>query len=434
MKSDSAKHVVIIGAGFAGLWAVKTLFGKKGIRVTLIDRNNYHTFFPLLYQVGAAEVEPEQIAYPIRTLLRGRRNASYLRGDVSRIDYANRKLSCNDRRIGFDYCIIATGSGTDYFSVAGAERFAFPLKTLDDAMILRNHILTCFERAASMDDPDARRKLLTFVIVGGGPTGVEFAGALSELIRGPLKKDFISLPMNDVSVVLVESADRVLPMFSPKLSAYTTRRLRKMGVDVRLSAPVKEISARGVTFMDGSICASDTVIWTAGVSGTAPGSDDRVPLSRGNRIRTLPTLQIPDYRQVYVAGDLVYLEEGGAPLPMIAPVAIQQGRWAALNVLRQERGGEPRPFAYRDRGAMVTIGRNAAVARIGAREFRGFIAWIIWIVIHIMNLIGFRNKLFVIVNWIWDYLFFERSVRLILPGCCVSPEGNACLHRPVSST
>jgi NADH:ubiquinone reductase (H+-translocating) len=429
MNQEITRHIVIIGAGFAGLWAVKHLARKQGIRVTLIDKNNYHTFLPLLYQVGAAEIEPEQIAYPIRSLLRKSGNVSYLRAEADRVDYEEQYVRCNNQKIYYDYLIIATGSRTDYFTVAGAARYAFPLKTLDDAMVLRNHILTCFERAAYVDDPARRKKLLTFVIVGGGPTGVEFAGALSELVRGPLRKDFPAISARDVSVTLVESAGRVLSMFSPKLSTYTADRLSSMGVAVSLSAKVREISAAGVTFSDGPAIDTDTVIWTAGVSGIVPESGVDIPLSPNKRIKTAQTLQMQDRPEVYVAGDLTYIEEMGAPLPMIAPVAIQQGRCAAENILRQVRGEEPRPFAYKDRGAMVTIGRNAAVTRIGRREFRGFIAWLIWIAIHIMNLIGFRNKLFVIVNWIWDYVFFERSVRLILPGCCDNPNGNACLHR-----
>ncbi|HPL19310.1 MAG TPA: FAD-dependent oxidoreductase, partial [Spirochaetota bacterium] len=199
MDQENGKHVVIIGAGFAGLWAVKSLAGKKGVTVTLIDKNNYHTFLPLLYQVGAAEIEPEQIAYPIRSLLRKSRNVSYLRAEAGRIDYNEKYMLCNNQKISYDYLIVATGSKTDYFAVAGAERYAFPLKTLDDAMVLRNHILTCFERAAYIDDQARRKKLLTFVIAGGGPTGVEFAGALSELVRGPLKKDFPGISAGDVS-------------------------------------------------------------------------------------------------------------------------------------------------------------------------------------------------------------------------------------------
>lgn len=429
MNQKDKKHVVIIGAGFAGLWAVKTLAGRKDVAVTLIDKNNYHTFLPLLYQVGAAEIEPEQIAYPIRTLLRKSGNVSYLRAEVESVDYDGKSLLTSSGKIEYDYLIIATGSRTDYFSVAGAERYAFPLKTLDDAMVLRNHILTCFERADSLDDTARRKKLLSFAIVGGGPTGVEFAGALSELVRGPLKKDFPGIAPGEVTVTLVESADRALSMLSPKLSAYTAARLTRMGVRVMMGTMVRELSAAGILFADGSSLETETVIWTAGVSGVVPASGAAVSLSRNRRIQTEPTLAMAGRPGVYVAGDLACREEGGAPLPMIAPVAIQQGRHAADNILRQVRGEAPLPFAYRDRGAMVTIGRNAAVTRIGKKEFSGFLAWLIWIVIHIMNLIGFRNKLFVIVTWIWDYLFFERSVRLILPGCCENPNGAGCLHR-----
>lgn len=426
---NSSKNIVIIGAGFAGLWAAKELFHVKGARVTLIDRNNYHTFLPLLYQVGAAEVEPEQIAYPVRTLLRGNRNASFLRGHVTLVDYDGKFVECNGQRVPYDYLVIATGSKTDYFSVSGAERYAFPLKTLDDAMVLRNHILSCFERAAYIDDPARRKKLLSFAIVGGGPTGVEFTGALSELVRGPMRKDFTGLKMSDVTVTLVESADRLLGMLSPKLSSYTAARLAKMGVAVRLSTRVSGISAAGLSFADGSSLATDTVVWTAGVSGDAPHAERPAPTGRGSRIMTAPDLSAEGKPGVYVVGDLAYREEDGTPLPMIAPVAIQQGRWAARNIAREIAGSEPFPFKYRDKGAMVTIGRNAAVVRIGNSDFRGFFAWLIWIVIHIMNLIGFRNKLFVLVNWVWDYVFFERSVRLILPGCCDNPNGEGCLHR-----
>jgi NADH:ubiquinone reductase (H+-translocating) len=430
MKKGKEKHVVIIGAGFAGLWAVKTLFNKKNARVTLIDKNNYHTFQPLLYQIGAAEIEPEQIAYPIRSLLRHRSNVSFLKADVKRINYKNKYILCNNQTIAFDYCIIATGSRTNYFSVAGASRFAFPLKTLDEAIILRNHILSCFERAAYVDDKERRKKLLTFVVIGGGPTGVEFAGALSELVRGPLDKDFRGTPLiKETSIILIEATDRLLPMLSARLANYTAEMLRKMGVTVSLKSSVKEINDRGIRFADGSIMETETAIWTAGVSGDMPESDAAIAYSPSKRIKVLPTLEFPEYKGLFAAGDLVYIEEYKAPLPMIAPVAIQQGKHAAENILRLISGEEPVEFRYKDKGTMVTIGRNRAVTRAGRSEFMGYIAWIMWIIIHILNLIGFRNKLFVFISWIWDYLFFERSVRLILPECCNDPSWRTCIHR-----
>ncbi|MBN1533612.1 MAG: NAD(P)/FAD-dependent oxidoreductase [Spirochaetes bacterium] len=427
MNRASLPHVVIIGAGFAGLWAARTLTGKP-VRVTLVDRNNYHTFLPLLYQVGAAEIEPEQIAYPVRTLLRSRRNVSYIRAQVDRLDLVERFLLCNGQRVEFDYCIIATGSTTNFFGTRGADRFAFVLKNLDDSVVLRNHILSCFERAAYCADRERRRALLTFVIVGGGPTGIEFSGALAELIRGPLRKDFPALSPKEIRVCLVESAARVLSMFDAKSSAYTSRLLEKKGVEVLCGTGVKELRPGRVLLSDGSAVETETVVWTAGVTGERIASLD-VPLGRGGRLIVDETLQVPGRRGCFIAGDLAYVEEQGRPLPMIAPAAVQQGRAAAMNILRLVRGGEAVPFVYRDKGAMVTIGRNAAVARIGTREFTGFWAWVIWLVIHLMNLIGFRNKLFVLMNWAWDYIVFEKSVRLILPSCCTSPGAKGCRMR-----
>lgn len=428
---DKKKNqVVIIGAGFAGLWAAREFF-KTDARVTLIDRNNYHTFLPLLYQVGAAEVEPEQIAYPIRSLLRGRANVRFLRAEVQGINMDERTVRCGNQAIPYDYCIVSPGSVTGYFGIPGAAGASFSLKTLDEAMVLRNHILSCFERAAYTGDQEERRRLLTFVIVGGGPTGVEFAGALSELIRGPLLRDFPGMSLKDIRVVLVEAANRLVGMFSPSLSDYTAGRLRATGVQVMLDAGVKRITQSAVTLRDGTVIPTVTTVWTAGVEGAPVPSRRALPVIRGGRVDVDPTLRIRGQDRVYATGDLAWCEHDGAPLPMIAPVAVQQGRHAARNIVRQMAGQPPLPFAYRDPGAMVTIGRNAAVVRVGKREFTGFIAWIIWLVVHIMNLIGFRNKLFVLVNWAWDYLFFERSVRLILPGCCgcVSPGAGTCQHR-----
>lgn len=427
-ETGNRPGVVIIGAGFAGLWAARAL-AREAVSVTVIDRNNYHTFLPLLYQVGAAEIEPEQIAYPIRTLVRSRGNVRYLRGEIGSLDLADRSLTVHGQRLSFDYALIAAGSVTNFYGVPGAEAFAFTLKTLDDSMILRNHILTCFERASYCADEARKRSLLTFVIVGGGPTGIEFAGALAELVKGPLRKDFAAQPLGTVRVVLVEAADRVLGMLDERLSAYTRDTLGRRGVEVMVSTQVREISAAGVTLGDGRLLPSETVLWTAGVKGGALAEALAVPLGGGNRVRVLPTLQLPGHETVYAAGDIVYFEHGGAPLPQIAPVAVQQGRHAAENIARQIRGAAPREFSYRDKGAMVTIGRNSAVARIGTTNLDGFFAWLVWLVIHIMNLIGFRNKLLVIINWAWDYLFFERAVRLILPSCCDDPAAEGCRYR-----
>ncbi len=427
MERKGQPHVVIIGAGFGGLWAAKTFFGRP-VRVTLVDRNNYHTFFPLLYQVGAAEIEPEQIAYPVRTLLRKQGNVAYLRADAGELDLAEKTVMCNGLKLEFDYCIIAAGTATNFFNTSGAERNSFSLKSLDESMILRNHILTCFERASGSGDNEIRRRLLSFVVVGGGPTGIEFSGALAELINGPLKKDFPRLSGGEISVYLVEASRRLIGMFSEKTSLYAAQLLERKGVTVLCGSGVKELHKGSVTLDNGRRILSETVVWTAGVAGERI-SGVKAPLSKDGRVKVDATLGIPGYEGCYVAGDLAFVEEGGRPLPMIAPVAIQQGRAAARNVLRCIQGSEPLPFRYRDRGAMVTIGRNAAVARIGKREFTGFWAWIMWLLVHLMNLIGFRNKLFVMINWAWDYIFFEKSVRLILPSCCTSPDLHSCKMR-----
>jgi NADH:ubiquinone reductase (H+-translocating) len=419
--------VVVIGAGFSGLWAVRTL-SRVPVDITLLDRNNYHTFLPLLYQVGAAEIEPEQIAYPIRSLLRKYSNIRYVRAEVSTLDFGEKYVLANNQRIDFDWCIVAAGSVTNYYGTPGSN-IAFPLKTLDDSMILRNHILSCFERASYTGDRNRRRALLSFVVVGGGPTGIEFAGALVELINGPLLKDFPSFKRDDIAVVLVEASDRMLATLPPDLGEYTRRKLLRIGVDLRLSAPVSKIEQGGVTLADGTSLPSETVVWTAGVCGDMLVKQWKVPLSRDNRIRVADTLQITGLDYAYAVGDLAYCEQDGRPLPQIAPVAIQQGQHAAENIISQLAGKPQRPFRYRDRGTMVTIGRNAAVAYIARRSFKGFLAWAIWLGIHIMNLIGFRNKILVMINWAWDYFLFERAVRLILPRCCDSPSFGGCERR-----
>ncbi|MFW6324924.1 MAG: NAD(P)/FAD-dependent oxidoreductase [Desulfovibrionales bacterium] len=421
-------HILIIGAGFAGLWATRTL-RDKNVRVTIIDRNNFHTFLPLLYQVGAAELEPEQIAYPIRTLIRNRPQIGYIRAEVKSLDCGNRKALCNDQWIEFDYCLLAMGTITNYFGVPGAEKWSFPLKSLDDGIFLRNHILSCFEQASTCRSREEQKSLLTFVVVGGGSTGIEFAGAVQELLKGPLKKDYAGLSPKDMRVVLVESTGSVLNMMPEGLRAYALRKLRRMDVDVRLHARVERVTEEGISFADGQNLKSRTVIWTAGVSGPEILQKWDLPLGPGRRILSRPSLQVQGMEHVFVAGDLCFLAQDGVPLPQLAPVAVQQGRTAARNMLQLIQGREPIPFTYKDRGTMVTIGRNAAVARIGRKDFKGFFAWFLWLAIHIMNLIGFRNRIFVMINWAWDYFFFERAARMIIPACCSSPGVWSCFRR-----
>jgi NADH dehydrogenase len=405
--------VVIVGGGFGGLWAARRL-ARAQVDVLLMDRANYHTFLPLLYQVAAAELEPEEIAYPIRSVFR-RSTARFMLAQVRGIDLARRIIQTEDRTVSYDFLILAMGSTSHFFGVPGAADHAYPLKTLDQGIALRHQILSCFERAVYEPEATRRRQMLTFAIVGGGPTGVEFAGALTELIRGPLARDYPGLDLREVQIVLLEALDSLLPGLPPRLQAYALSRLRRMGIDVRVTAAVSQVTTVAVQLRDGTAVPTDTVVWTAGVRGDPLVAAWGLPTNRSGRVAVLPTLQVPDRPEVYVAGDLASVDGGGAPLPMIAPVAIQQGEGAAANIIRQIRGEAPRPFQYRDRGTLATIGRNAAVAYIWGHTFTGFPAWLLWLGVHLINLIGFRNRLVVLINWAWDYFFYERAVRLILP-------------------
>ncbi|MEM7828725.1 MAG: NAD(P)/FAD-dependent oxidoreductase, partial [Candidatus Aenigmatarchaeota archaeon] len=382
----------------------------------LIDRNNYHTFFPLLYQIAASELGPEDIVYPVRSIVRRFPSVKFIMGKVKGIDIKGRVVIGDDFTAGYDYLIIASGSVSSFFNVKGAAQNSFPLKTLDDAVYLRNHILSCFEHAVHEREKEKRKKLLTFCIIGGGPTGVEFAGALAELIRGPLAKDFPSIDMSEVKIILIEAGGLLLPGVPRELSEYTLNRLRSMGVDVRLNSVVTEIGVDYLLTKDGKRIDTETAVWTAGVRGSNLAEDSGLKTIKNGRVPVLPTLQVIEDQRIYVIGDLAYLEQDGKALPMIAPVAIQQGLWAGKNIIRQIYGYNTLPFRYKDKGTMVTIGRNKAVAHLRGFSFTGFPAWVVWLSVHLFNLIGFRNRLIVLINWAWDYIFFERAIRLIHPG------------------
>ncbi len=415
MRDTTGKkaRVAIIGAGFAGLWAARRLAKARGVDVVLIDRNNYHTFLPLLYQVAAAELEPEEIAYPLRGVFRGSPNVSIAMAEVRGLDPVRRVVLTEGPEIPYDHLILAPGSLTAFFGVAGAEEHAFTLKSLEDAVRLRNHLLACFERAALGGEYAQNPGLLTITVVGGGPTGVEYAGALAELIRGPLAKDFPELGHNKPRVLLLDSGDGVLHGFPEELRAYARERLQHMGVEVHSGQAVTEVAERSVTFADGNVLPTCTVVWTAGVRGHDVAASMGLPLGRSGRVDVLPSLQVAAYPEIHVAGDLS-LPDGQNP-PMLAPNATQQGRHAAENILRILRGEAAQAFNYYDKGSMVTIGRQAAVVKLGKYSFSGFIAWVLWLFVHLAYLIGFRNRVFVLINWAWDYLFAERAVRLILP-------------------
>jgi NADH:ubiquinone reductase (H+-translocating) len=406
-------RVVIVGAGFGGLWAAKTL-ARSPLEVLVVDRNNYHTFLPLLYQVAAAELQPEQIAYPVRGIFRSSPNIDFLMSEVRGVDLRNRILHADGPAISYDYLILAMGTVTGFFGVPGAAEHAYRLKNLEQGIALRNHILDCFERAASEAEPERRQRLLTFTIVGGGPTGVEYCGALAELIRGPLRKDFHARLVNQARIILIEALDNVLPGFPENLRSYARGRLARYGIEVLLNTRVTEVAADRLVHGGETALATETVLWTAGVTGHPRYPDWGLPTSPQGRIPVGDTLQLHEHQEVFVAGDLSYIEGGGS-LPLIAPVAVQQGRAAAENILAMEAGRSPRPFIYRDKGSMATIGRGAAVVRLGKYTFSGFSAWILWLFVHLLYLIGFRNRLIVFIHWSFNYFLFERAVRLILP-------------------
>ncbi len=408
-------RIVIAGCGFAGLWAARRL-ARTPADILALDRNNYHTFQPLLYQVAAAELEPEDIVYPVRSILRRYKNIRFIMDDVTGVNFTAKLVKTAERDYPYDYLILAVGSTPHFYGVVDAEKYAIQLKTLDDAINLRNQILHRFECALRETDSQKNSQMLTFAIVGGGPTGVEYSGALAELINGPVKKDYPTLEFKGrVRVLLLEATDHLLPGLPDRLSRYAQARLHKKGVEVRLNASVRQITAQAVTLADGTTIPTETIIWTAGVYGNAPAHTEALPTTRNNQLQVLPTLQLPNFPEVYVTGDLAYAPENGSPLPMVGPVAIQQGEMAADNIIRQMNGQNPVPFHYRDPGTMAVIGRNAAVAYIKGRSFTGFLAWILWLGVHLYGLIGFRNRLFVLTNWAWDYFFFERTVRLIVP-------------------
>jgi len=406
------KRVVIAGMGFGGLSAAKELAGH-GLEVVMVDRHNYHLFQPLLYQVATAGLEQESIAYPVRALARRWQGAAFRLGEVAGVDLAGRQLLLAAGALSYDYLVLAAGSRTNFFGMESIERHAFDLKSLADAEGLRNHILTLFERACREPDPARRAALLTFVVVGGGPTGVEFAGALRELTVHVLSRDYPEVLTAETRIILVEAAQSLLTAMPPELREYALARLRTMGVEVRLETRVTGADSEHVMFHDGTVIESHTLFWSAGVAAADLADRLGVPQAGGGRVKVSPDLSLEGHPEVFVIGDMAHLVQDGTPLPMMAPVAAQQGRHAAHAILARERGEETQPFRYHDKGAMATIGRSAAVAVSHGLKFRGYLAWLIWLLLHLYYLIGFRNRLLVLMNWAYYYFSHERQVRLI---------------------
>ena len=410
-------RIVIIGAGFGGLWTA-TALAHAPLSVTVIDERNYHLFQPLLYQVATAALSPANIAAPIRGILARQKNAQVLLGRVIGIDTARRAVLLRDREVLYDYLVVATGARHSYFGHEDWGASAPGLKDIDDATRIRRKILLAFERAEDEEDPEERRRLMNFVIIGGGATGVELAGAVSELAKAALARDFRAIDPAMSRIILVEAGPRLLPSFAEKLSAVAKTSLEKLGVEVRLGQPVTQCDGEGVTLGGSERIASRTVIWAAGVAASPAAEWLGAERDRAGRVIVANDLTVPAHPEIFVIGDTaLVLDKKGRPLPGVAPVAKQQGKYVAT-VLKARVAGSaaPRPFRYRDFGNLATIGRSAAVIDFGVIKLTGRLAWFVWSVAHIYFLIGFRNRLVVAMEWLWSYLTFQRGARLITSG------------------
>jgi NADH dehydrogenase len=413
VKTEKLPHVVIVGAGFGGLETAQRLRNAP-VQITLIDRQNYHLFQPLLYQVAIAGLVPSQIAYTLRTIFRKQKNLTFQMGEVTSIDFESRYVRSNGSVIAYDYLVLAVGGQTNFFGLGAVEENGFQLKSIEDATATRNHLLRTFERASREADPQVRKALLTFVVVGGGPTGVETAGALAELIIHVLAKDYPHMDLREVRVLLVEAIGTVMLAYPDGLRKATVKLLEDKKVEILLNTRLTDYDGRRITLADGRHIDAFTLIWTAGVRSAEITDRLGVQQAAAGRVCVEPTLQLPRHPEVFVIGDAAYVEdEQGKSLPMLATVAQQQAKAAARNLRRLLKAEELEPFRYKDPGLLATIGRNAAVARIWGLSFSGFIAWVIWVGLHIFRLIGFRNRVAVLINWAWDYFFYDNQVRLI---------------------
>ena len=407
------KRVVIVGMGFGGIRAAHGLAGK-GLDVLVLDRQNFHLFQPLLYQVATAMLGQESIAHSIRSIIRHYRGVRFEMAEVQSIDLEHRQVvTANAGTIPYDYLVVAAGSVTNFFGNAEVQQHAFDLKQLQDAVTLRNHVLGVFERAVKETDSAKREALMTFVVVGGGPTGVEFAGSLSELIHHVLTKDYPELPVHKSRILMLEASDRLMGPFPKKLQGYARRRLERMGVKVRLKTPVSGATPERVLLKDGTEIPCYTLFWAAGVEAAPIAVTLATPKAKGGRVVVEPDLSLKEHPEVFIIGDMAYLEQNGNALPMLAPVAMQGGEYVAQAIAGREQGANIKPFRYWDKGTMAVIGRSSAIASVGPIKLMGFPAWLAWLGLHLFYLIGFRNRVLTAIDWAFDYLFFDRQVRLI---------------------
>jgi NADH dehydrogenase len=416
----SQHRVVIVGGGFGGLSAALTL-KRDPVQVTLVDRCNYHLFQPLLYQVATGTLSPANIASPLRNILKRHKNTRVLLAEATRIDAANRRVILSDGSVEYDSLIVSTGSSHQYFGHDEWEQFAPGLKTIEDATDMRRRILLAFETAERESDLEKLRAWMTFVIVGGGPTGAELAGALGEIANDTLRRDFRNIDPSKARIILVEGTNRVLPVYPPKLSASARRMIERLGVTVRTSAIVTNVDGESVTVREGDkteTIPTRTILWAAGVLGSPLGrivaQETGAPIDKAGRISVEPDLTVPGHPEIFVIGDLAnFVHQTGKPLPGVAQPAIQEGRYAAKVIARRLRGEKSRPFHYFDKGNLATIGRGAAVADLNWLRLSGFPAWLLWIFVHLMYIVEFQNRLLVFVQWAWFYFTYDRSARLI---------------------
>ncbi len=409
---ESVPHVVIVGSGFGGLAAARVLAAAP-VGVTIVDRSNHYLFQPLLYQVAMAALSPAEIAVPIRALFRDNLNVNVLMAEATGFDLEGRKVQlAGGASLGWDHLIIAAGAETNYYGHPEWQRYAPSLKSIEDAIEIRRRVLTALERAEAAPDEARRRGLLSFVVIGGGPTGLELAGAIAELARPIARSDFRNLNPSWIKVTLIEAGDRLLATFDPKLSAKAAKQLEQIGVDIRLNQRVTNIDERGV-WLGEELVESSSILWTAGVRANPLGAKLGVPLDRGGRVVVGTDCAVPGHPRVFVIGDLAAFETPAGLLPGVSAVAMQQGRHVARAILGDTRNEPRTPFQYFDKGSMATIGRSRAVAQVGRVKLSGFIAWLAWLFVHLWYLVDKHNRVSVFMDWVWSYLTFSRGARLI---------------------
>jgi NADH dehydrogenase len=409
--NSNIPHIVIIGGGFGGLTCAQSL-NSAPVRITVVDRANHHLFQPLLYQVAMAGLSPADIAAPIRSVLRKQKNVTVLLDEATDVNFNEHTVKLRDSKLKYDYLVLATGGRTSYFGHDEWERFAPGLKDVDDAVEIRRRVLLAFEAAEKETDPVRRRALMTFVVVGGGPTGVELAGAIAELSQFVLARDFRNIYPGEAEILLLEGGPKILSSFAPVLSESAHRQLARLGVKVQTGAQVTNIDEHSV-YLGAERIKAATVIWAAGVRATALTERLGAPLDRAGRVLVNRDLTVPGHHDVFAIGDMTSLEQDDKPLPGVSPVAMQMGRCVARNIQNDLDGESYEDFRYFDKGSMATIGRKAAIAEIGKLHLSGFIAWMAWLVVHIFFLIGFRNRFAVLFNWAWSYFTYQRGARLI---------------------